>query len=81
MNEGKNETKLRRRNSKRWAQEEGKEQDQRNPWSVNCNHWKSGNLKLKVRLSSINRIWMQNIRRSADGALRSENYISIQIKK
>lgn len=68
------EYELNGRSSKRWAQGEGKEQDQRNPWSVNCNHWKKGNMKLKIRWSTINRIWMQNIRRSADGALRGENY-------
>lgn len=65
---------LNERRSKRWVQG-GKERDERNPWSVNCNHWKRGNMKLKVRWSAINRIWMQNIRRSADGPVRGKNHI------
>lgn len=69
------ECELNERNSKRWAQGEGKEGDQRNPWSVNCNHWKRSNKKLRVRWSAINSIWMHNIRRSADETLRSTNYI------
>jgi hypothetical protein len=69
------------RTSKRWTQREGKEEDQINSWSVNCNHWKRGNMKLNVQQSAINNIWMQTIRRSADGTLRGENYIDIQAKK